>query len=67
MDRGEGSVSLNDKDLGEIWGITEGNTLFGEAVIDFILRLVDHNDTVSGNAALNLEKERVFDEFIGKP
>lgn len=56
----KGAVVLQDKDIFHAGGITQGNALFCEAAVHFVFHPVDDNHTVGGNAALQFQKEALF-------
>ncbi|MDE7232761.1 MAG: hypothetical protein K2N37_06790, partial [Lachnospiraceae bacterium] len=63
----KGAVLLHHKYLFQIRGIAQPDASFCKAVIDFIFRMVNDNDTVCGNGPFNLQKESAFDLCIIQP
>ena len=61
----QGPVGFNDIDLIHVRCIPEGNALLCKTIVDFVFNLVNGNNAVDGNPALNLKKKRVFNLKYG--
>lgn len=51
------AIRFNDKNARHVRRVSETDALFGETEIHLILDLIDHDDTVSRNPALDLKEE----------
>lgn len=63
MDRREAAICFRHIDVLHIGRIAKGDALLCKTVIHFVFKLVDGNDRVGRDPAINLQKERGFDGF----
>ena len=63
-DRGERPLRLNKVNVGQIRGIPQRDFLPGKPVIHLILHMIDHDDTIRGNTALDLQQKRLVDPLL---
>ena len=59
-------IGFHYKDLAHVVGITQADTLSGEAVIDFVFHLVNGDNTIGRDAPFNLQQENPVDLVIGE-
>ena len=60
------TIRFSDKDFFHVRRIAQTYPLPGKTAVHFVFHLINGDDAVDGDAALELQQKRLFDFFIGK-